>query len=681
MDIIELLMENDVRDPTAILNQINIYVLLENALFLQSLNMVKRILSNSFVKFDINKLENIFQHEIRNNRYENLKYALEILEKNCSFNINQLNFEKLLLHATHDNDNSLYIKYKEIKDVNHKIIIFLLQFILKAPIHCIERIDVSLLKNKGPSYLSLILNALIILQELPLIKFLLEKDELKVVLNINSPDKNNNFPIFIALSKTYSDENYLESLKIFEYLLIKGANCAVMKHDETLWSSVINARNYFTIKCLLKNCCLAQQRKDVLQGQGLLRRLEENENYNVDRTDDIILKIYDNLDEWRPLVCAICNDDLNLVQDIIKEMKIKRCNDKLFPNFLVISYLIDRKEIFKWLIENVNINECDQYGCTILFYAIVKGDLEVVHFLMNANVNVNVVYYNKKQPIRNHDKQWNDILDIGFKRYLSMIGNMYNNKKNVHNQTMYSAGDFSLHISIYCANKDVTYSLLHHNNINIDVYNEQEETPLISLIKNQYFTMDDKVEIIKVLIAKGANIQYINKKSKKSPLAYAIQYHSLPIIKLLIEHGANFNSNMMLLEQNQSLIRFTILQGDFEIYKYFVDSIHKDIFNDNNFICSLMETFNKHKNLEIFKHLIRNMIDINNFSCDILPVIISVSHLELLKLFVEYGLDLKGKSKDFGEKALQYAINNEVLSIAEYLIENGVNSSYLSENI
>ncbi|OUM63407.1 hypothetical protein PIROE2DRAFT_67397 [Piromyces sp. E2] len=75
------------------------------------------------------------------------------------------------------------------------------------------------------------------------------------------------------------------------------------------------------------------------------------------------------------------------------------------------------------------------------------------------------------------------------------------------------------------------------------------------------------------------------------------------------------------------------------------------------------------------------MIDINNVSCDILPIIISVNHLELLKLFVEYGLDLRGKSKDFGEKALQYAISNKVLSIAEYLIENGVDSSCIKSNV
>jgi len=678
MDIIELLMEHDIRDQTTILNQINMYVLLENALFLQSLKMVKKILSNTYVTFDIKKLENIFIHEISNNRYENLKYALEILDKNCSFNISQLNFESLLLRATMD--NPLYNKYKEIKDVNQKIIILLLEFILNVSLNNIEKVDIVLLKNMDVSYLVLILNALIILQKLPLIKLLLENEELRPFINLNISDKNNKYPIFTALFNTYNEENYFESLKIFEYLLVKGANCIVKENGETLWSSVIRSRNYITIKCLLNHCNLLCERQDqrlLANDANLTSDMENND-------DDIIFKIYDYPENGKSLINAICLRDLNTVQVLIQDTKSKEYKDILYSNSLIVSYLMDRKEILKWLVENVNINKYDQFGNTILFYAIVKGDLDMVNFLIEKNVDVNIVYYKNKDILKDdvnikNNKQWYSALDFGFKKYLSMIESIYNsnNSSKINNKNFnYNCiGDSSLHVSINSANKDIFYSLLNHSDIDIDTNNEQEETPMMSIIKNQYFSTDDKMKMIELLINKGANVQYINNKNKKSTLAYAIQYHSLPIIKLLIKYGAKFNINMNELEQKQSLIIFTIAQGDIEIYKYFVESMNKDLYHDKNFVCSLMKTFNKDKNIEIFKYLIRNMIDINNVSCDILPVIISVNHLELLKLFVEYGLDLKEKSKDFGEKALQYAISNEVLSIAEYLIENGVDSS------
>ena len=676
MDFIELFIDYDIRDQTAILHHINVYVLLENALFIEAYGMVRRILSNPHLKFDVLKLENILIDEINNARYDNVKISLDTLKNNKSFKFSNINFENLLLKAI--KENPLYLKSKEIKEINVKIIILILQYIFNISslddtnTNCIK--NISFIKNFDADYLSLILNALIKIHQLSLIKFLLENEELASHININVKDKNGRYPIFTALYNTNSKEDHFKSLEIFKYLLQKGADCTV-KDDKGVmfWPSVINNKNYLTIKCLLEYSRLVDRKKILMPFPSDSSEINNATNH-IKINKVIIIK--------KSLTKAIAENDINTVQCFIKEYRINISSD-----FLIYSYLLNHRDIFDLLMGKGDINGKDKYNNTLLFYAVVKGDIDTVKSLIEKNVNINFKAYQRQETKleNNFNKNyllWHNALDYGFKKYLILLNNFHGSSGRKSKESKYNhLGNSSLHISIYTRNKELFFILLNHKNILVDSLNEQEETPLIVLIQSPFFSVEDKIEMIKCLLEKGADINYIDRYNKKSTLAYAIEYQSLPIVKYLVDNGAKFSDETDEVKRQYSMIKFIVSKGDIKIFKYFIAFMNENLFHDQYLICSLIRIFNSAVNLEIFEFLVANIIKQNDLTEDLIPYLISVHRFDLLKLFVKHTLNLKGTSKDFGEKALRFALTHRILSVAEYLIKSGVDPTNIKEEM
>eukprot|EP00833_Pecoramyces_ruminatium_P012052 jgi/Orpsp1_1/1186084/evm.model.c7180000096798.1 len=696
MDIIELLLDFDTREPEEVFNKLDIYELLENALFLGENNMINKILGNKNLKFSNKILEDNFIKVIKFNCYESLKFSLDVLENNPSFDVQCINFKRLLISATLD--NPLFNKDKRIKENNKKIIFLLLKFILhidkKREIISYEAVednefhfDLTVFKTFDISYSSLILNAFIKLGHLSYIKILLENEQVKSYIDINVCDENGRYPIFNVFYSTYDKENYYKNLEIFKYLLVKGANADVKNEKgKTLWSSVMEGKNYKTIKCLLDNYTfpyednklnlITNQNKNQNYDHNILMNNFNDNNGNNDNKDNS-----DNINNNN-------NNTLFMPNSIIEDKKSDFENLSFEFTPLILSYFLNRQEIFNYLIQYVDIDEKDKYGNNVLFYSIIKGDTSTVKFLIQHGADVNfkrchnecihsVVenelyerYYSGSDVKRRKYLFEVDTLNLGVKRY------------------KYELKDSPLHLSIFNNCKDIFFILLDHKDIRVNEPNKLEEIPLMTLIKCQSFSIEDKLIMVKKLIEKNADVNFINSKNGKMPLAYAIQIQSLPIIKLLIENGAEADCRIGRYDydvsQRQSLLKYAIIQNNIEIVKFLVECLTEGENSslDNILVEEILEVFNKNKNYEIFDYLIKNKkINGNKLSSNSLLNIIAEDHFDLFKLFLNYGLDIKGSAKEIGRKALYNAISERKFSIAKYLIDNGADYLYVNNDL
>lgn len=473
-EALKILFKYDGDEYNKLLNKIEKYRLLEFAIEEEDYDFVKKILNFEAFDFQYTDIESVI---IKASKICNVAIVKLIVEKlnnqNCDFKIN--NFEKIFLEATQFNHYNYYY--------NNSILEFLIEKLLNIKSGNFENIDVSSIKNKNSSFLSLLLNVAIKIGNLKLIQCLLNHPELKSMLNINMKDNNNEYPIMMTYyaSSYYSTENnamesFINSMKIFEYLLDHGANYNEKdRGGNSLLLLAIQNKKYIIAKYLLKyNINISKEDANEIYPLSLIEIIYQN------KIDAFKFKIKNQFN----------------IRRFNSNIPIKIKANKFYFNPLVFAYLLNRQEIFKILLNYCDINELDFNGYSVLHYAILKEDIETVNHLISIGAEVNF-------------------------------------KKN-----KFGRGNSPLDIAIQIKNKNILYLLLNHKDILLNIPNEYGKIPLMTIIECNNYTVDEKKIIIDYLVKRGADINYID-RHKNSPLMYAAREGSLSLIKLLIEYGAN----------------------------------------------------------------------------------------------------------------------------------------------
>jgi len=382
-------------------------------------------------------------------------------------------------------------------------------------------------KKYDVHYLNFIINMAIKIRNLDLLKYLLEGENYKPYIDINVKDINDEYPLITAF--------YDGNLEIFQYLLSRGADCNIKGNGNPLLSLAIDETdNIKYIKCLLKKRVNINER-------------DTNDNY--------------------PLIKAIKKNNINIVILFLRyglkygiNMNIMDMNGNT-P--LILAYRLEYHEIFKFLVKYLDINVRDSNGNDLLYYAILKEDIETIEYLISSGVNVNIRYSSGKSAM-------DLVISKGY-RFLDLL-------------------------------------LRNKVNIELNIPNSKGETPLITIIKSSHFNLDEKKHIIKKMIKKGANVNFVDKDENTS-LVYAIQMKSLPIIKLLIENGANINH--LIKTSYITVLMKAIGLGEMDIVKYLVEC-NANINFKNEFGNTPLTYAISTNNDQMVKYLIDCGADINN---------------------------------------------------------------------
>jgi ankyrin repeat protein len=213
----------------------------------------------------------------------------------------------------------------------------------------------------------------------------------------------------------------------------------------------------------------------------------------------------------------------------------------------------------------------------------------------------------------------------------------------------------------------------------------------------------DFPDVVELLLSYGANVNLADIGGKWTPLHYASYEGNLPLVKLLIKHGADIHA---MSESGRSPFTVAIMGGGFSVIEFLLEQGAEFIISSdidplftaslNGYVEILDLCFNRKKinlnsktyesgqtllhisssrgHVEVVKFLLNkganpNLIDDNGQT----PLHLSAfkGNLEAVKYLLSKGADANLMDKD-GLTALHAAFKYEKIAIVEYLLEYGV---------
>jgi ankyrin repeat protein len=224
-------------------------------------------------------------------------------------------------------------------------------------------------------------------------------------------------------------------------------------------------------------------------------------------------------------------------------------------------------------------------------------------------------------------------------------------------------------------NKNEVVKFLIEKGANINFQNKSGITPLMAAITSSAY-LRQNLELINILINSGADLNITNKNGEHSlHIAILSDYKNnmFDIIKLLIEKGVDLNIISTLSGYNP--LTTSINKKNIEVAKLLIEKGANIDFQNDNGISPLMVAIAGNL-YELIKLLIYLNVNIDNKTIDgDTPLIFAVKYknpVDIINLLLEKGADPSIKNND-GNNALYYAIQNKNKDIINILSKFGTN--------
>ncbi|KAL6635727.1 ankyrin [Neocallimastix sp. 'constans'] len=332
------------------------------------------------------------------------------------------------------------------------------------------------------------------------------------------------------------------------------------------------------------------------------------------------------------LMNAIENNNTECIDLLLQQkIDINYVNPINQKNALIVAIEKKNYEIFKSLIKNgADVNYIQQdTDKSVLMYALDSGDYRIINYLISCGANVNYIQENNKKSILEY------AIELSSEKY---------NNKQASNQIILRQEFFISH--------------------------------------NKYI---NQLKIFELLVSNGADINYENKKTKKTMLIKVIGFQNKEFLSNFLKFNVDINKKN---SENKSAIG--IVLNECVKLKEYINKISKNngpwyespyMSSNFNYINSMQE-----QNIETYSHFVK-MYKINRDIFEILiksnaknqnsselymdesipRIIISNGRLDLLKILVKNNFDINTKDHN-GDTILNYAINSEDKDIAEYIL-------------
>ncbi|KAG4098832.1 ankyrin repeat-containing domain protein [Neocallimastix lanati (nom. inval.)] len=561
-EILRTLFEYDNGDKTKLLNRIVKYNLLDYAVRDQP---------------NYSYIEKLLKYKPFN--YHNLRYKVILLEALSKFKIYEPSEQSMI--------NSKYLLPPKLFNENFKI----LKLLIKTFIYSSSKEDQHRdRRHFDIIYLITILNLAIENNNILATRFLFE--EYKISLEeINTKDICGNFPIFIAV---------IFGRNTFKYLLEHGADPNTKNvNGVPLLSMAIHFLNYHAVQELLEfnvnindtdpngilpldkainfnsteitKCLIDYSNKNNINintGEirvylspshhhsisPSLRPIKKTFSFKNESGGYVLLRKFKsnkNLKEKKskgnyPLIKAINQNNIDIVFSIVDyciSNKIDlNINDVDGETPLTLSYKKNYYNIFRYLVEYLDINRPDSNGNTVLYYAIGKNDVDTINEIISVGGDVNFI--------------------------------------NVK-------GDSTLDYALNTSNSSVVRELIEKGDMMLNQKNNQGQTPLITIINSNRFSDYEKESITRLLITFGANIHMTDKEGN-TPLIYAIINTCPMVLRLLLKFGSNVYLKN---RSGKNALDYAVIAKDFNITCFLYDFGY-DIYHIKNMKINF-ETFSR----------------------------------------------------------------------------------------
>jgi len=335
--------------------------------------------------------------------------------------------------------------------------------------------------------------------------------------NVNIRDSNGDTPFIIACRTA---NKRLINMLIEENININNIN--------NIGETSINILFHLGRNDLIKRILIRFLKKYKKYITNCIEDKNEKKNFVKDKLQDIYNKELKNSIKYKNIKMVKF-----MFEGIINVCSSNLINSRIFDNEVILN-----EEI------NVDVNEKDEYGIPILFYAI--QDYNIMDYLLSQGANINVTN---------------------------------------------SDGDTLLFLA--CSQNSfpsIKYLVDHGADINRG--NCYETTPLIiSCLRGYEY-------IIYYLVENGANVNAIDIHYKKTPLIILCENNNANCVSYLIEHGADVNK---VDEDGCTPLMYSCKLGNEDMVRYLVEhKADKSIVNKNRETALSIAEKNGHENIVVY---------------------------------------------------------------------------------
>jgi ankyrin repeat protein len=328
-------------------------------------------------------------------------------------------------------------------------------------------------------------------------------------------------------------------------------------------------------------------------------------------------------------------------------------------------------------IRNINVNvKDDEYGRTPLHWAVMNGNVEIAQLLLQNGADVNARSNNGSSPLHVAIKESNLHVDI--------VKLLLENGADVHAR---KNGETPL-----CLAALINYRLSDSNNDTPLSLAELINYPFASFSDSNSKLNEDLVEIVKLLLEKGADVNASNENGE-TPLHSASKNGQFEITNLLLKNGADVNAvnnrewtplceaaSRYFMHYRKEDSDFSALEDEkycpifFEIIELLVENkadVNVEYNRDNGWFLLHKATSLELDDLIVL--LVNNDADINIGTLDDrtpLHIAVQMCCSSTVSLLVEEGADVNARTVD-GKTALTFAQKHNYTRIAAFLQING----------
>jgi len=503
-------------------------------------------------------------------------------------------------------------------------------------------LSVASIKDGSPTLFSVLVNLAIKTDHVDLVHYLVEHPDLQGKINLNRWDQNGDHPLLLALSKSKTKE---EAVNLLQWMMEHGAQ-DTFEDPKTgqplsILTLALQQKSYLALRYLLKN------------SKVLVSHILHQHQKSYDPLSLAVMK--GDLDKVKLLVNDDQRLDMNQEASVVKDgnhaLKINDGAMEMAPSGyrftpLTLAYLLNEKEIFQYLLDRGwPVQELDDYAYSLLHFMVLKDDKEgVTKLIQYPNANIHL----QRNPVnRSHSA-------------------------------------ITLAIS-YCG-KEMLWELLKSPTCQVNTLDDPQETILIPLINSERISLDDKLELIPYLIEKGLEVNGVDQENGIPALVYAMALASLPLVKCLLEGGADVN---FVDDRKNTPLHYAI-----QMKNEAMASLLLDYGADVNFVdifdVSLLTYAVKEDYLPMISLLMERGADVNivvkeeEEEDDIMEedqeqslffMAIDDDNLEVVQLIVEHGLvyDFKNEAslKELMHVLFSSHYNSHALEILIYLLDTG----------
>ncbi|OUM70571.1 hypothetical protein PIROE2DRAFT_19457 [Piromyces sp. E2] len=384
-------------------------------------------------------------------------------------------------------------------------------------------------------YFNLIVNYAIKEGSMTAVKYLIENEEYKPNLDLNVCDINNEYPLITAL---YEKKN-----GILRYLVRHGADCNVRNSNGIpLLMLAMQNNNEEVIEFLLEQPNIYINDKDPNGYSAFMTAINQNNTYltelilDYSNENDIVIDINEmDASGNYPIVKAVNDNNFDMVITLVEygaenylNMNLQDINEN---PLLHLAYKHGYLKMFKYLIQYLDINQVDGNGQSIIFFAAAENDIDMVNYLISNGADVNVRDYYDNTVIDYAIVNGNyELLEILVQKD-NLLLNEYNARGETPLISLIRSKDFSEE------KKDRIIRNFINKGCDIEKPDKKYNlSPLIHAIRS------NKARITKTLISMGANLNRVNEKGY-TYIRYGINYsmgdykdyYSREIKKILFE--------------------------------------------------------------------------------------------------------------------------------------------------